>query len=159
MFTIIRWIFSIALLILVVYLLLLGYNSIKKEGVTNVWDPISSGVSNLLSGVGLETTATATKNMFTNFFIPRQVAAPLVVVPSTAWYENMDEIYRQTYLNNLNYSEMNADGTFNYDIFFQKYTQAATSINPVQATSSGKLHLLFPTPSTYMQLRNYLNNF
>lgn len=158
MFTIIRWIFSIALLILVIYLLLLAYNAIKKEGIGNFLDPVTASISSIFGGAGMTTTATTTKNLFVDFFTPRQVAAPLVVVPSAAWYENMDAIYKQIYLNNLNYAGMNTNGTFNYDAYFQKYTQTATTLTPLQSASSSKLQLLFPTPSTYMQLRNYLKD-
>lgn len=158
MFTIIRWIFSIALLILVIYLVLLAYNAIKKEGISNFLDPVTSGISSLFNGAGMTTTATTTKSFLADFFAPRQIAAPLVVVPSSAWYENMDEIYKQIYLNNLNYTGMNTNGTFNYDAYFQKYNPEAIATNPVQSTSSTKLQLLFPTPSTYMQLRNNMSN-
>lgn len=158
MFTIIRWIFSIALLILVIYLLLLAYNAIKKEGISNFLDPVTSGVSSLFSGAGMTTTATTTKSFLADFFAPRQIAAPLVVVPSTAWYENMDEIYKQIYLNNLNYAGMNTNATFNYEAYFQKYNPTTTNTTPTQQTSSTKLQLLFPTPSTYMQLRNSIDN-
>lgn len=162
MFTIIRWIFSIALLILVIYLLLLAYNAIKKEGIGNFLDPITTGISSLFSGIGMTTTATTTKNFFADFFTPRQVAAPLVVVPSPEWYESMDAFYKQIYFSNTNYPSQMAPNTyFNYDTFFIKHT-AQTSVNGTTAatknSSSTNLELLFPSPKTYMELRNYLKD-
>jgi hypothetical protein len=157
MSTIIRWIFNVTLFLLVIYLLVLAFKAVRNQGLGGIFDPIENFFTGLFSGLGMDTAVGVSDNFFADLFVPKQVPAPLVVVPSEAWYENMDTIYRQIYLNNLSYAGMNTDGSFNYDAYFRQY-QTPTNI-ATQFASSSNLQLLFPTPSTYMQLRNYIKDF
>jgi hypothetical protein len=164
MWSIIKWIFSIAMLFLVLYIALVIFNAVKKEGVSGILSPVGDVISNLFSSSGVPNPfSNLPENFAQDFFKPQIVAAPLTVVPSAAWYENMDAVYRQIYLNNLSYYNNQNTGGFNYNQFFNQYatnTQGAIATqSPVYTTSIlSKIQLLFPTPSTYMELRNNLKD-
>jgi hypothetical protein len=142
MFSILKWLFWAALLFTIFYVGYVFYKSFDSGATTS---NLNNNISKFFSQFNVETPKNiVSTSTFVDFFSPRYIA-PLTVVPGPGWYENMDALYKQIYMNNMNSVQAN---TY-FDSLYQN-NLLNNNLNNSQIKSEHKsqdsgLYLLFPS--------------